>query len=62
MVNDGNCKISVTNVIGPEAVYLDQVNWAVVTIEPDQMEILYNSQRCHFYRATLDFTKPITCL
>ena len=34
-----NCEMSVTNVTGPEVVYLDQGNWAIATTEPDQMEI-----------------------
>ena len=42
---DANCKMSVTNVTGSEAIYLDQGNWAAVTMEPDQMEISCNSQR-----------------
>ena len=42
---DVHCKIYVTNVNGSGAIYLDQGNWAVVTMEPDQMEISCNSHR-----------------
>ena len=40
-----NCKMSVTNVTGSGAIYLQQGKWAVITIEPDQMEISCNSHR-----------------
>ena len=42
---DENYKMSVTNVTGSEATYLNQCNWAAVTMEPDQIEISYNSHR-----------------
>ena len=38
-----NCRMSLTNVTGSQAIYLDQGNWAVATVEPDQMEISCNS-------------------
>ena len=41
---DVNCKISVTNETGSEAIYIDQGNWIVASMEPDQMEISCNSQ------------------
>ena len=37
--------MSVTNVTGSEAIYLDLCNWAVLTIELDEMEISCNSHR-----------------
>ena len=40
-----NCRMSLTNVSGSQAIYLDQGNWAVATVESDQMEISYNSHR-----------------
>ena len=40
-----NCRMSLTNVSGSQAIYLDQGNWAVATVEPDQMEISCNSHR-----------------
>ena len=40
-----NCRISWTNVTGQQAIYLYQGNWAVATVEPDQMEISCNSHR-----------------
>ena len=42
---DTNCRMSLTNVGGSQAIYLDQGNWAVATVEPDQMEISCNSHR-----------------
>ena len=40
-----NCRMSLTNVTGPQAIYLDQGNWAVAFVEPNQMEISCNSHR-----------------
>ena len=40
-----NCRMSLINVSGSQAIYLDQCNWAVATVEPDQMEISCNSPR-----------------
>ena len=37
--------MSLTNVTGSQATYLDQGNWAVTTVEPDQMEISCSSHR-----------------
>ena len=37
--------MSLTDVRGSQAIYLDQGNWAVATVEPDQMEISCNSHR-----------------
>ena len=42
---DSNCKMSVTNATGSKATYLDQGNWAVVIMVPDQMEISCSSHR-----------------
>ena len=33
------CKLTVTNITGPQANYLDQGNWAISITEPTQMEI-----------------------
>ena len=40
-----NCRMSLTNVTGLQAIYLDQGNWAVATVKSDQMEISCNSHR-----------------
>ena len=40
-----NCEISVSNVNGPEAIYLDKGNWAIASMEPDQMEISCTTQK-----------------
>ena len=37
--------MSLTNVTGSQAIYLDQGNWPDATVEPDQMEISCNSHR-----------------
>ena len=37
--------MSLTNVTGSQAIYLDQDKWAIATVEPDQMEISCNSHR-----------------
>ena len=37
--------MSVTNVIGPEAVYLDKGRCTISAVEPDQVEISCNSHR-----------------
>ena len=38
LINE-NCEMSVSNVTSLEAIYLDEGNWAIATMEPDQMEI-----------------------
>ena len=40
-----NCEMSVSNVNGPEAIYLDKGNWAIASMEPDQMEISCTTQK-----------------
>ena len=42
---DENCEMSVSNVTSPEAIYLDEGNWAIATVEPDQMEITCTAQK-----------------
>ena len=37
--------MSVSNVNGPEAIYLDKGNWAIANMEPDQMEISRTTQK-----------------
>ena len=44
LVNE-NCEMSVSNVTSPEAIYLDEGNWAIATVEPDQMEITCTAQK-----------------
>ena len=39
------CELSVTNITSPEAIYLDQGNWAIASMEPDQMEITCTAQK-----------------
>ena len=34
-----DCKLSVTNITGPQAIYLDQGLWAISVEKPTQMEI-----------------------
>ena len=34
-----DCKLSVTNITGPQAIYLDQRLWAISVEKPTQMEI-----------------------
>ena len=35
-----DCKLSVTNITGPQAIYLDQGLWAISVEKPTQMEII----------------------
>ena len=57
-----NCRMSPNNVPGSQAIYLYQGNWAVATVEPDQMEISCNSHRhVKNHRTTLDLGKSTTC-
>ena len=44
LINE-NCEMSVSNVTGPEAIYLDEGNWAIATVESDQMEITCTAQK-----------------
>ena len=44
-MNQTNCRMSLTNVTGLQAIYLDQSSLAVATVIPDQMEISCNSHR-----------------
>ena len=44
LINE-NCEMSVSNVTSPEAIYLDEGNWAIATVEPDQMEITCTAQK-----------------
>ena len=44
LVNE-NCEMSVSNINGPEAIYLDKGNWAIASREPDQMEISCTTQK-----------------
>ena len=37
--------MSVSNVTSPEAICLDEGNWAIATVEPDQMEITCTTQK-----------------
>ena len=50
-----NCRMSLTNVSDSQAIYLDQGNWAVATVEPDQMEI-----SCHSHRHVITIEPPLT--
>ena len=50
-----NCRMSLTNVTGSQAIYLDQDNWAVVTVEPDQME-----SSCNSHRHVITIEPPLT--
>ena len=40
-----NCEMSISNVTSPEAIYLDEGNWAIATMKPDQMEITCTEQK-----------------
>ena len=40
-----NCEMSISNVTSPEAIYLDEGNWAIATMKPDQMEITCTEQQ-----------------
>ena len=45
ILENGNCEMSVSNVTSPEAIYLAEGNWAIATVEPDQMEITCTAQK-----------------
>ena len=40
-----NCEMSISNVTSSEAIYLDEGNWAIATMKPDQMEITCTEQK-----------------
>ena len=42
-------------VTNPEAIYLDEGNWAIVTVEPDQMEI-----KCTAQKHVISLNPPLT--
>ena len=44
LINE-NCEMSVSNVTSPEAIYLDEGDWAIATVEPDQMEVTGRAQK-----------------
>ena len=55
LINE-NCEMSVSNVTSPEAIYLDEGNWAIATVEPDQMEITCTAQKpCNFIEPSFNF-------
>ena len=43
------------SVTSPEAIYLDEGNWAIATMEPDQMEI-----RCTAQKHVISLNTPLT--
>ena len=47
--------MSLTNVTGSQAIYLDQGYWAVATVEPDQMEL-----SCHSHSHVITIEPPLT--
>ena len=60
---NANCGMSITNITGPVAIYLDQGNWAVATMEPDQMEVsLPSSETYNFFEPSINLSKPAACL
>ena len=52
---NANCGMSITNITGPVAIYLDQGNWAVATMEPDQMEV-----SCPVQKHIISLNPPLT--
>ena len=52
-----DCKLSVTNIIGPQAIYLDQGLWAISVEKPTQMEI-----RCPKVTQVKSLKPPITLI
>ena len=44
LINE-NCEMSVSNVTSHEAIYPDEGNWAIATVEPDQMKITCTAQK-----------------
>ena len=36
--------MSLSNVTSPEVIYPDEGNWAIATVDPDQMGITYTTQ------------------
>ena len=44
-MTETNCRMSLTNVTGSQAIYIDQGIWAGATVEPDQIEMSYNSHK-----------------
>ena len=62
LVNE-NCEMSVSNINGPEAIYLDKGNWAIASMEPDQMEISCTTQKtCNFIEPSINFGKSPTSM
>ena len=52
-----DCKLSVTNITGPQAIYLDQGLWAISVKKPTQMEI-----RCPKVTQVKSLKPPITLI
>ena len=52
-----DCKLSVTNITGPQAIYLDQGLWAIYVEKPTQMEI-----RCPKVTQVKSLKPPITLI
>ena len=52
-----DCKLSVTNITGPQAIYLDQGLWAISVEKPTQMEI-----RCPKVTQVKSLKPPITLI
>ena len=52
-----DCKLSVTNITGPQAIYLDQGLWAISVEKPTQMEI-----RCSKVTQVKSLKPPITLI
>ena len=44
LINE-NCEMNISNVTSPEAIYLDDGNWAIATMNSDQMEITCTDQK-----------------
>ena len=52
---DKDCQLTVTNITGPQAIYLDQGLWAISVNKPTQMEI-----RCPKVTQVKSLKPPIT--